>query len=63
MDKAQKIERAIRINCDSMISHLPFTYGKNPEKKLLNKGLGGKDFHKKCVKEYAEVIKILSELL
>ena len=54
--KARKIEIAINLIISSLVSHLPFTYDNNlkkPESKL---------FHKKCVKEYSEILKILSEL-
>jgi len=52
--KAKKIERAIQIIWDSLDSHLEYVY--NSESKE------DKDFHKQCVKEYAEVIKIITEL-
>lgn len=50
------IEKAIRIVWASLDTHLPATRGK------IIKDVGGHAFHKKCVKEYADVIKILSEL-
>lgn len=52
--KEKKIEKAIRLTWDSLQSHLKYTQIKTTE---------GIAFHKKCVKEYAETIKILSELL
>ena len=52
--KEKKIEKALRLTWDSLQSHLKYTRIKTTE------GIG---FHKKCVKEYAETLKILSELL
>lgn len=52
--KEKKIEKAIRLTWDSLQSHLKYTQIKTSE---------GIKFHKDCVKEYAETIKILSELL
>lgn len=51
--RAQKIDRAIKLVYDSLYSHTGFTHRKTKE---------GSHFHQKCVSEYAEVIKILSEL-
>ena len=51
--KEKKIERAIKLVYDSLESHLKYTHIKTSEGIL---------FHKKCVAEYAEIIKILSEL-
>lgn len=51
--KERKIERAIRLTYDSLQSHLRYTYIKTSE---------GERFHKNCVKEYSEIIKVLSEL-
>ena len=52
--RAKKVERAIRLAWDSLQSHLPHTYG----------GCYGGDHkhHKQSVREYAELIKLLSEL-
>ena len=52
--KEKDIERAIRIAWDSLQSHLRYTYAKSSE---------GKKFHKKCIREYAEIISILSKHL
>jgi hypothetical protein len=51
--RERKIAKAIILTYDSLQSHLRWTYIKSTE------GIG---FHKKCVKEYTELIKILSEL-
>lgn len=51
-----KIDRAIKLAYSSLESHLGYTHQEE-----LNKGETNK-FHQKCVKEYSEIIKILSEL-
>ena len=51
--KERKIDKAIRLTFDSLQSHLRYTYIKTSE---------GTKFHKDCVKEYAAIIQILSEL-
>lgn len=56
-NKEQKIQKAIEIVYSSLKSHLPYTRGKLDTKNESH------IFHKRCVREYAEVIKILSELL
>lgn len=59
-DRAKKIDRAIRLAWSSLESHLE---GAHRNLKLLEKKNGESNkFHKQCVKEYAEIIKILSEL-
>ena len=55
-EKAKKIERAIRLAWGSMETHLIYAYGKPA------KVQGNTAFHKKCVREYAEIINILSQL-
>lgn len=44
----------MRLTWDSLQSHLDGTYLKSPE---------GIAFHRKCVKEYAEMIQLLATLL
>ena len=51
--REKTIERAIRTVWDSLESHFRYTYKRTGE---------GKEFHKKCVKEYALLITWLSEL-
>ena len=51
--RERKIEEAIKLTYDSLLSHLRYTYIATSE---------GVKFHKDCVKEYATTIKILSEL-
>ncbi len=57
-ERAKKIEQAIRLIWSSLDSHLAWTYEKGPKVKYFGK----KVFHKRAVKEYAEIIKILTEL-
>ena len=57
--KEKKIAKAIEIIYDSLQSHLPDTYNK----RLKGGMIGTRAFHKKCVREYATVIKILADLL
>lgn len=54
-ERARKIERATKLVWDSMQSHLPYTHEDTG-------GNGNNEFHKKSVKEYAELLQILSEL-
>jgi len=54
MRKEKKIERMIRLIWLSLESHLKWTYRSSSE---------GQKFHKRCVKEYAEIIKHLSDML
>jgi len=53
-NKDKKKERAIRLTWTSLESHLYWTHSKSSE---------GKQFHKRAIKEYVEIISILSELL
>lgn len=57
--KKKKIIRAIRIIWESLDSHLDPV----ADKKLKGGIIGTRAFHKRCVKEYLEVINTLSELL
>jgi hypothetical protein len=52
-ERAKKIEQAIRLIWESLESHLYYTHAKSSE---------GIRFHKRCVRDYAALIKILSEL-
>lgn len=55
-DRSKTIEAAIKIASSSLLSHLPFTYGKQSSRRE------SASFHKKCVREYCELIKHLSDL-
>lgn len=54
--RARKIDRAIRLAISSLKSHLYYTHDGE-----LARG-EDYDFHKKCVKEYCELIKLLGDL-
>lgn len=58
-DREKKIERCIRLVWESLESHLIYTY--QPEYIGRAKAFTPKH-HKQCVHDYAEVIKLLSEL-
>lgn len=57
-DKRKKIEKLMRMTWSSLESHLAFTYSKK-----LPSTYESNLFHVKCVKDYSEQIKLLSELL
>lgn len=67
--RAAKIRQAIKLAWGSLDSHLEWTthrvYPKKRltalEKKLIKEN-GGVIFHRKCIAEYAKLIKLLSEL-
>ncbi len=52
-EDAETIEEMIRIVWGSLESHLMFTHQKNPD---------GVEFHRQCVKEYAELIVMMTKL-
>ncbi|MDE2233420.1 MAG: hypothetical protein KGJ90_04915 [Patescibacteria group bacterium] len=52
-DRAKAIEKAVKIVYDSLQSHLPYTHKKSSE---------GVRFHKQCVKDYTELIKLIISL-
>lgn len=54
--RARLVERGVVLAISSLKSHLPHTHGETHESQ------GDNEFHKKCIQEYAELIKILSEL-
>lgn len=51
--RAKRIDEAIRFTWSSLESHLQYTHEKHHDSAA---------FHKKCVKEYANTIKLLSDL-
>lgn len=53
-DRAKLVSKGMRLAYDSLQSHLPWTYLKSAE---------GKAWHKKCVKDYVEMMMIYRELL
>ena len=54
--KAKEIEKAIRLAWSSLESHLQYTHSG----RLIRDE--DRDFHKKCIEEYADIIKVLSQL-
>lgn len=54
--KAKEIDKAIRLAWSSLESHLQYTHSG----KLVRDE--DRDFHKKCIEEYADIIKVLSQL-
>lgn len=61
MDRTEKIARAMDIICKSLRSHLEYTYG---EVGGARRKMGETNaFHRKCVREYAEALRLLSEVL
>lgn len=64
--KNKNIVRALRIIWDSMESHLNDTYDPGiayVKDRSAKRQIGGKKFHIQTVKEYADVIKTLADLL
>lgn len=55
--RAKLVEKAIRLVWESLESHLTLTHAK-----IDAKTDGTHAFQKKCVKEYAELIKIIADL-
>lgn len=62
IDRAKKIDWAIRILWESLESHIKGTHTLTTTQKRYVNEVGSSAFHKKCVDEYAAVIKILTEL-
>ena len=64
-ERAKQLKRAIELTWDSLDSHLGYI---NDEVKACSvkshkKELGDKKFHRKCVREYAEILLTLSREL
>lgn len=58
-DRARKVSEGIRIATDSLISHLEYTHGVSKKYLIRNET---KVFHRKCVRDYAKLIHLLSQL-
>ncbi len=56
--RAKKIDESIRLVWDSLESHLQYTHG---EEELMLRD-ETHNFHKKCVRQYATILKNLTEL-
>lgn len=52
-ERAQAVEKIMRLAWDSLQSHLKYTHEQDKD---------GKAFHKKCVKEYLEIMQEASKL-
>ncbi|NHZ84898.1 MAG: hypothetical protein GWP19_03345 [Planctomycetia bacterium] len=61
-DRAKNIERAILLTWDSLSSHLQSTHTINAIEKKNKKEFGNYEFHKQCIRDYAETILILGSL-
>lgn len=58
-ERAKRVDEIIMIAFDSLKSHLPYTHHVR-KNELVRKET--KQFHKKCVKEYAKIIQLATEL-
>ena len=54
IERAKLIDEAIRLALDSLESHLQYTHSKAKD--------GSMEFHRACVREYAQIILNLSKL-
>ena len=61
-DRAKKIDKAIRIVWDSLETHLKLTHTLTKAQTQKGTECGGHKFHQWCVKDYAKLIQILTEL-
>jgi hypothetical protein len=52
-ERAKVIEQIIRLVWDSLESHLPYTHTKHHD---------GYAFHVQCVKEYVEILRLVTKL-
>jgi hypothetical protein len=59
----KKIARAIRLTWSSLESHLDYSHRAKKKGVKACKHCGDADFDTDCVKEYAETIKILADLM
>ncbi len=59
--RAQTAEKCIRMVWNSMESHLKYMHTKDPDGFIKNSD--GKVFHKKTVKQYAELICYITKLI
>ena len=55
-----EIVKSIKLAWSSLRSHLPFCDKMNPKERVLR---GNEQFHRRAVKDYAEIIKTLTEQL
>lgn len=57
------IVKAIRLAWSSLESHLDAASGSEIERECCNDAVGKPPFHRTCVKEYSEIIKVLADQL
>lgn len=57
-DRDRIIERLMRLTWESLESHLKWTYA--PKEDMSSKETNA--FHRKCVKDYAETMHLISQL-
>lgn len=57
--RAEKVDRIIRIAFDSLKTHLPYSHTVTNKQKAF---IGSTSFHRKCVKDYAKIIMLATEL-
>lgn len=56
-EREKAIKRGLELAWESLDSHLPYLY------KPYKPSIEGKNWHKRCVKDYCELIYILGKLL
>ncbi|MEX2054081.1 MAG: hypothetical protein WD883_00860 [Candidatus Colwellbacteria bacterium] len=61
MERTKNIAKAMEVIADSLVTHLPHTYGN--VSKCLSKAGQTKGHHKRCVVEYAEALLRLAKSL
>lgn len=58
-----KVSRIMELTWDSLQSHLPDAVSQQGLNDCCLKNGGNQKFHQKCVKEYAEIIYLASQLI
>lgn len=61
--QSAKIVKAIELAWDSLNSHLYFSIEPPKVSKKAKPYVGGRRFHRQCVKDYAVILQTLTELL
>lgn len=57
--RAEKVDQIIRISFDSLKTHLPYSHTITNKQKQF---MGSTSFHRTCVKDYAKIIMLATEL-
>ena len=64
LERAKKLAEALELTADSLTSHLEYTHKKGGcDRRKCKKEFGDRKFHRKCVREYAEVLLALAQEL